>query len=814
MILGSDTLLAFGFYSLGATNRLFKVPISQIEINQTDSNYNTSNFIYPHSRFYHSLNAINTFLYLFGGFDGTYFYNDLWIFDTNAGKWEASIVEGTSPSARAYHAASASGDALLLWGGRDSTKYLNDMFLYNTNTQTWSEVIPSSSTIPSERIAACMVFNMPLVYIFGGETNNGINGELWQYDFSLNTYTLILIYPTPIAYASCQIMDDVFYVLCGSTKSNKPHKYIVSIYLNNQTWTSIKFNECLTKNIALKLGDNLITLGGRSYKDKSNNVLTLVKEETENSGNSILKIIFQTTTPFFPYNLAFTYLGSKIYFVYGGEVNIYGLVNINRPSNLFLSLDLSDIFLQNSLNTICSPGYYLYNSICQPCPEGYYTENYGSVNCTPCSEGKYMNKIGSASIRQCIPCPKGSFSDQIGAKICLDCPQMSYCGIGSTSPSLTSPTTSTVQSIQPEDYSQDNSTLIFNFQIYIALVLGIIVLILIVLLNRVISKIDFFSNEHTYKIGDYVQLKKTTTGGILTLIFISVSILLIGTIFLGYFYNGILETKLLQPLVVLENQIGIFKADIKVTAKFYLYGDKCVVGSECSDLVGAYSSNFQYIEKEVNYCYLIDQTCEIHYECYGCSIQSQATVYFFLKELFSYSTSISLNVRSTSSIPDSISSYNIMSTASSNTIYTGHKPTVFSFTMVSSLFESSVSNFPSQQTGYHVSQSSATQAGSESSVLQLTEVYSLGVQVVLTLSSTALYTNRSQTQSFLLVVSGLLGSIVGIMGACKFLMRFVEKHYILTNNCLKKNKAFMKIKKNRKKMMTNVKDDEEDFYLF
>ena len=76
---------------------------------------------------------------------------------------------GEGPRARQGHSAAAIGNSLVIWGGKNGSNFYQDLHMYNTLTNIW-EVVDIKSTInPIGAEGACMeVYNEDL-YIFGGK---------------------------------------------------------------------------------------------------------------------------------------------------------------------------------------------------------------------------------------------------------------------------------------------------------------------------------------------------------------------------------------------------------------------------------------------------------------------------------------------------------------------------------------------------------------------------------------------------------------------------------------------------------------------
>jgi hypothetical protein len=172
--------------------------------------------------------VLNNKFYLFGGFNGSGFHNDLWVFDPNANEWiwlsgsnstNQTGIYGTqgvasvnnTPGARGLGMTWVFNDKLYLFGGNgNGPGYFNDLWEYNPLTNSWTWLkgsnltnqtgiygtigVSSSSNVPGARRAGgSWVYNNKF-YLFGGNyygtTTNRYN-DLWEYDPSVNNWRWI-----------------------------------------------------------------------------------------------------------------------------------------------------------------------------------------------------------------------------------------------------------------------------------------------------------------------------------------------------------------------------------------------------------------------------------------------------------------------------------------------------------------------------------------------------------------------------------------------------------------------------------------------
>ncbi|KAF9985403.1 Negative regulator of mitotic exit [Mortierella antarctica] len=126
----------------------------------------------PPPRHSHAACVIGTVMYIIGGQLSGYFLNDIASFDlkTLNGKrpaWTQLEPKSELPPARAGHCAAAYEGKVYIFGGADNQYYYNDIWCYDPKVNKW-EPIPSFGTLPSGRQGHTVSVIDDTMYIYGG----------------------------------------------------------------------------------------------------------------------------------------------------------------------------------------------------------------------------------------------------------------------------------------------------------------------------------------------------------------------------------------------------------------------------------------------------------------------------------------------------------------------------------------------------------------------------------------------------------------------------------------------------------------------
>ncbi len=117
-------------------------------------------------------------LYVFGGTNGLYWYNDMWTFDPVTRLWTQLECSGYIPSPREGHSAALVGDTIYIFGGRDSDGVdLGDLVAFKISSARWF-VFGNMGVGPSARSGHALCTVGKRIYVVGGEggSSSSLNG--------------------------------------------------------------------------------------------------------------------------------------------------------------------------------------------------------------------------------------------------------------------------------------------------------------------------------------------------------------------------------------------------------------------------------------------------------------------------------------------------------------------------------------------------------------------------------------------------------------------------------------------------------------
>lgn len=181
-------------------------------------------------------------VYLFGGYNGTAWLNDLWMFDIDTQRWECiqessdpssddsaalGIIgrrRSTAPSRRFGYVSVVHDNKFVLFGGFDGSRWLNDMYEFDFLTKVWTQ-IEARGRLPSVRSCPAWAKDDTHVYIQGGY--DGMERKADFFACNLSDYTWHEMPcnkgtpPSPRYFHSCCLYGNKMYAYGGYSGSER-----------------------------------------------------------------------------------------------------------------------------------------------------------------------------------------------------------------------------------------------------------------------------------------------------------------------------------------------------------------------------------------------------------------------------------------------------------------------------------------------------------------------------------------------------------------------------------------------------------------
>ncbi|OMJ74749.1 hypothetical protein SteCoe_26261 [Stentor coeruleus] len=756
-----NSIFIFG----GISNKILDNSLTSIFISSNNSIISkilSKYQITPPLRLKSALVQIRDKLYLYGGQGLTSYLNDMLVYSPSLSKWSQVFYKGNSPSPRHSFAYSSIGDILIIWGGESESGYNNDLYIYNAVTNIWTEMLSLSIKKPNKRYGACMIIDLPYIYIGGGANELGICSDVWVYDLIKQKYTKTQFSVSEV-YAYCYLDKKEIIHLSGEDKSLIDKMLYDRSYIGQMVWGQI----------VKKFSKGVVFIGG-AVKPGTLNDDFVYNYENKDFFGKVMDLPCYSLSAFF---------GSSIYYFSGSYFTSKNNIFYSYPRAKFAHLDLKLMCDNHNCSFECSPGFVLHKSNCFLCPSGTYSDNN---ICFPCKKGFFNPFPGASSIRQCYPCPEGSFNDKEGSSKCKICPVGYSCYAGSTAPKTLNKKTISLQysttylslPTQKENYISKN---LFYF-VFCVLLIAFLGYFANDKVKILIIKIDLYRSSYNCKNGDKLCPKKNFTGAIFT-IMLYISFIYIGSSMIFYYFikNEYKEYSLI-PLVLLDSISKNFEADFEIVVSIKNYADQCSFFniknfedsnySKCASSINVFADNLPRQKISIE-CMSYEDSCDIKIICLGCTVDKSSSINIELRSNFSYSSGYSVMFTSKSYISSNSQKSSLFEIyPKKEYVFIGPNPTIFTFLLTPSLLESLTSS--ELLVGYNSEEYLFPIEGSVKNVKDLFLQSELHIKIVLEKNTHGFLTRVYRSQSAFSLIGALFGVFTGLMTVFGFILQITE----------------------------------------
>mmetsp|Transcript_16906 Transcript_16906/g.37167 ORF Transcript_16906/g.37167 Transcript_16906/m.37167 type:complete len:917 (+) Transcript_16906:114-2864(+) len=166
----------------------------------------------------------NRYLYIFGGFDGSNCFDDLYVLDLETRHWRKITPGGERPSGRASHSAVTDelAGVMYIFGGSGSHfGYTNkrDLCEFCFKTETWRLLSNPLEDTPSARYGQSMVAYQEGLYVWGGTHGTNYPTDMHRFDLCSKQWDYVVTsgdLPCGRYRHQAMVKDDLMYIVGGS----------------------------------------------------------------------------------------------------------------------------------------------------------------------------------------------------------------------------------------------------------------------------------------------------------------------------------------------------------------------------------------------------------------------------------------------------------------------------------------------------------------------------------------------------------------------------------------------------------------------
>lgn len=177
-------------------------------------------------------------LYIFAGFDGKSFLNDMFLYSYSTYQWNKVDIFGVTPSPRRGISFVPYNGEYYIFGGQAFEGNMNDLWSYDPNLRVWHQHT-YANTPPLGRYGHCMVVMNDTLFVYGGAEMTGMHKwktcsfklDFWMMDMATKTWQFIPVGREipPISSFGCTVYNSDLYIVLGISKT-LASRYINSVY--------------------------------------------------------------------------------------------------------------------------------------------------------------------------------------------------------------------------------------------------------------------------------------------------------------------------------------------------------------------------------------------------------------------------------------------------------------------------------------------------------------------------------------------------------------------------------------------------------
>eukprot|EP01113_Clastostelium_recurvatum_P027081 TRINITY_DN3261_c0_g1_i1.p1 TRINITY_DN3261_c0_g1~~TRINITY_DN3261_c0_g1_i1.p1 ORF type:complete len:845 (-),score=249.62 TRINITY_DN3261_c0_g1_i1:56-2590(-) len=195
----------------------------------------------PLARYAHTATLVGTKMYVFGGFNGRTYLEDIAVLDVMAMAWFSPQVKGTPPSPRYAHSSTQVGAKIFVFGGCGENRCFSELFVLDTASLSWFQPNATGSVPPARAYHSTALIGRKL-FVFGGRAGNKYYNDLYILSLDGMIWTKgITTGPAPpeLAYHTAVALDSRMYIF-GGMDGQRCYSQMYVLHTESMNWVKHK----------------------------------------------------------------------------------------------------------------------------------------------------------------------------------------------------------------------------------------------------------------------------------------------------------------------------------------------------------------------------------------------------------------------------------------------------------------------------------------------------------------------------------------------------------------------------------------------
>ena len=275
-------------------------------------------------RYNHSMVAIESNIYIYGGYYGTVSFNDFYKIDTSTYVvTEITLIGTDSISARYSHSMVAIESNIYIFGGYNTTGVSNDFYKIDISTNSVKKITFTGTDSISTRYSHSMVAIESNIYIFGGIDGSTYYNDFYKIDISTNSVTPIDITSISARFTHSMVaIENNIYIFGGYGDGGSLNDFYKIDTTDSYNVTKIDITGITARNThsMVAIENNIYIFGGYNTTGELNDFYKIDLLTINQSTNSVNVKVLENTFTTSDYKKLMVTIGKDIY-IFGSTIS-------------------------------------------------------------------------------------------------------------------------------------------------------------------------------------------------------------------------------------------------------------------------------------------------------------------------------------------------------------------------------------------------------------------------------------------------------------------------------------------------------------